>query len=264
MYFLVVLRIHPSPALWFTPSVFGKWKVLRWYIYQASFIYIGFVVPQFSMFKCLPTSRKYHFRLLLGGLLPITSPNLIKFVWNFHHWCNSKQCIKYVSFFHFIQKKWSKLGQKANFVAYFERFFVYILLRPVIYAPVFCQIIRLMEVHNGGKFYQYSICGFQVIKFGMFSWLCIIHEMIPFGWFLGPFSPKHGQNLLTFWPEVVCYKKKRFCKQCFKIMCLRGNKMYPKFMVLNHLGAQFPPENPKYGQQPKFSQKLHPLDYYIT
>ena len=49
--------------------------------------------------------------------------------------------------FYSILKKWSKLGQKTDFLAHFERFFVYYtLLRLMIYAPIFSQI--LMEKPN--------------------------------------------------------------------------------------------------------------------
>ena len=33
---LVVFWMRSPTALWLTPSTFGKWKVLRWYIYQVT------------------------------------------------------------------------------------------------------------------------------------------------------------------------------------------------------------------------------------
>ena len=42
--------------------------------------------------------------------------------------------------FYYILKKLSKLGQKNNFLAHFERFFVYAFLHPIIYVPSFYQI----------------------------------------------------------------------------------------------------------------------------
>ena len=55
--------------------------------------------------------------------------------------------------FHFILKKQLKLSHKINFPAHFERFLVYTFLRLVSYTPVFCQIKRLVELCNGGKFF---------------------------------------------------------------------------------------------------------------
>ena len=139
--------------------------------------------------------------------------------------------------FYFILKKHLKLSQKNNFLAHFERFLVYAFLRPVRYTPVFCQIKCLMEVHNFGKFHKCSICGCQVINFQMFSWRCSIHEMAPFGGFLGPFSHKYGYSLLKFRPEVVSHKTKTVSEQSFKIKCLCGNRTYPKSMDLVHFWA---------------------------
>ena len=128
----------------------------------------------------------------------------------------------------------SKLGQKTEFLDFFQRFFNYALSLPPIYAPIFCQIKGLMVIHNHGSFHQHSICGSQVMNFQMFSWRCSIHQMALFGGFLGPFSPKYGSNLLKFGPEIVYYKKKTFYKQCFKINCLSTNGAYLKFTVLVH------------------------------
>ena len=50
--------------------------------------------------------------------------------------------------FHFILKKQLKLSQKIDFLAHFERFLVYAFLRPMSHTLIFCQIKRLMEVHN--------------------------------------------------------------------------------------------------------------------
>ena len=65
-------------------------------------------------------------------------------------------------------KKVSKLGKKTGFVGHFLRFFVHALLRPLSYAQIFCQMKRLIEIHNRGKFHHYTISGCQVIDFQMF------------------------------------------------------------------------------------------------
>ena len=65
-------------------------------------------------------------------------------------------------------KKGSKLGKKTGFVGHFLRFFVYALLRPLCYAPIFYQMKGVIEIHNPGKFHHYTICGCQVTDFQMF------------------------------------------------------------------------------------------------
>ena len=66
------------------------------------------------------------------------------------------QCIvmqQAIDRFYFILKKHLKLSQKTDFMAHFERFLVYVFLHPMSYIQIFCQIKRLMEVHNRGKFH---------------------------------------------------------------------------------------------------------------
>ena len=46
-----------------------------------------------------------------------------------------------------------KMGQKTDFLAHFEKFFVYALLRSKIYPQIFCQIKRLSEINNCSKFH---------------------------------------------------------------------------------------------------------------
>ena len=147
--------------------------------------------------------------------------------------------------FYSVLKKRSKLGQKTNFWAHFERFFHYTLLRPLSYAPIFCQIKGLMMIHNRGKFHQYSISGSQAINFQMFLWRCSIHEMAPFGGFLGLFSPTYSSILLKISPEAVYCKTKIVCEQSFKIKCLSPNGVYPEFTILVCFWAQFIPRKQK-------------------
>ena len=56
--------------------------------------------------------------------------------------------------------------------------------------------------------------------------------------FLSPFFSKYGSILLTFWQEVVSYKKKTVFEHSLKILCLRRKGTYPKFTVLVHFWAQ--------------------------
>ena len=84
-------------------------------------------------------------------------------------------------------------------------------------------------MYNRGKFHLYSICGCQVIKFEMFSWRCSIHEMAHFGEFLGPNSPKNGQILLKFLPEIVLKDSKTVFEESLKNRNFYKNREYPKF-----------------------------------
>ena len=136
--------------------------------------------------------------------------------------------------FLFYFKKLVKIGPKNRFCGLFWE----VLLRPVNYTSIFYQIIRLMEVHNGGKFHRYSICGFQVIKFEMFLWQCSIHEIDFFKGFLGPFCPKYGSVCLKCWPEVLSDKTKTVFKQSFKIWYLSRKGTYSKLTVLVNVLVQ--------------------------
>ena len=98
----------------------------------------------------------------------------------------------------------------------------------------------------------------------MFSWRCSIHEMAPFGGFLGPFSPKYGSSLLKFRPEVVSHKKKTVSEQSFKIKCLCGNRTYPKLMDLVHFWAQFTSGKPKILPKNEVFPETASYDYKIT
>ena len=98
-YFFMVFRMRYPPAHSLPRPFLWKWKVLRWYISHASFIYFWLVIPEFSYFKSFLSSWKYLCRLLLGGFLDVTPRNVVKMVWNFDQWCNAKQCIKYLTGF---------------------------------------------------------------------------------------------------------------------------------------------------------------------
>ena len=80
----------------------------------------------------------------------------------------------------------------------------------------------------------------------MFLWWCNIHEMVSFGGFLVPFSPKYGSRLQQSRPDLVFHKTKTVSEQSErKIKCLCGNGTYPKSTVLVHFWAQFTQEKPK-------------------
>ena len=89
----------------------------------------------------------------------------------------------------------------------------------------------VMKIHNHGKFHLYSISGFQVIKFQMFSWRWNIHEMVHFGGFLGPFSPNSDLILLKFGPGVEHYETKTVY-ECVMNVCyvFKGKQDVPKVL----------------------------------
>ena len=153
----------PPAALRFTPSFLGKWKLLRRNIYHVLLIYIWLVILEFLNFECFRTSRNYHFRLLLCGVLAIIPPDVVK-IWNINQWCNVLYGIRYATILIVILQKWLKMGSKALFLAHFDRFVVYVLLCPIIYALRVWKMKNLIEIHICGKFHQYSIRGCQVFR----------------------------------------------------------------------------------------------------
>ena len=96
-----------------------------------------------------------------------------------------------------------------------------------------------MKIHNRGTFHLYSICGGQVISFQMFSWWCSIHEIVLFGSFLGPNSPKCCQILPKFLPELVFKETQTTLKEFWKNPNFYKKRRYPKFACLVQLWSPF-------------------------
>ena len=106
-YFFMVFRMRYPPAHSLPRPFLWKWKVLRWYISHASFIYFWLVIPEFLYFKSFLSSWKYLCRLLLGGL-------------KFWPVMQCKAMHQIFDRFYSILKKRSKLGQKTDFLAFFS------------------------------------------------------------------------------------------------------------------------------------------------
>ena len=159
----------------------------------------------------------------------------------------------------YIVLKIPRKEAKKRFLRFFSEVFWPRPSKPYGHTLILFQMKDLMVIHIDGKFHQDSISGYKVINFPMFLWRCSSHEMGPFWEFLDLFTPKYDSNLLKFAPEVVHHKTKTMCEQCFKIRCLSTNGTYPKFSVLvqfwSIFGPNLPPENEKYYEKPKFSQK---------
>ena len=62
-----------------------------------------------------------------------------------------------------------KIGPKIC-LGHFLRFFVYALLRPMSYAPRFCQMNDLIRIYTlpGYKFHQYNVCDCEDKNFQSF------------------------------------------------------------------------------------------------
>ena len=74
-----------------------------------------------------------------------------------------------------------------------QRFFVYSLIHPMIFAARFCEMKDLIKIHICGNFYQYNICG-CIIKISQnFLFYFRIHERWQIGFKLPPRdTPKVG------------------------------------------------------------------------
>ena len=116
------MRLPPTHS--FTHSFFGIWKVFRRYISGRRFIYVSFVVPEFSNFKWFRSSRKYHFKLPLGGFLAITPLKCSQILLKFWPVMQCKVMHDIGHGFYCTIKKWSKLGKKTDFLTQFCRFLV--------------------------------------------------------------------------------------------------------------------------------------------
>ena len=151
IFWLVVFSMRLPYTQSFTCSFLGIWKVFRRYKSGPSFIYVLFVVSKFSNFKCFCTRRKCHLRLLLGLFFGDNPWNVVKFILNF---CLPMQCkvmhqiLTIVILFQRNGKYWAEKGFLAHF-----RGFLFMLLHPMSYDPIFCQMKGLMEIHNRGKFH---------------------------------------------------------------------------------------------------------------
>ena len=159
--------------------------------------------------------------------------------------------------FYWSIKKWSRLCQKADFLAQLGSFFVYALLHPMINAPKFRQMKGLIKIYTFGKFHQHSICGCEGKNFQSFSYWFSIHEMTPFG----VFWPLLLQKLFVL-VEILT----RGSLPIRQTQCLKNPS---KFWILAQMertqslpfwsisGPNLPLENQKYCLKPKFLQKLH-------
>ena len=71
-------------------------------------------------------------------------------------------------------------------------------LPPMGEAPILCQMKGLMEIHNPGKFHDYSIFGCQVMNLQIFSGQQKIPFLDAFGLFFGHNSSEYSQILFKF------------------------------------------------------------------
>ena len=125
----MVFRIRHPPTHSMQRSFLCKWKVLRWYICHANFIYTWRVIFKFSYFKRFFSSWKY--RLFLGGFLDVTPQNLVKMISDLDQLYNASWCIRHVTFIILFLKKTWNWAKKSNFLTFFRGFWTtpsYVLL----------------------------------------------------------------------------------------------------------------------------------------
>ena len=113
--------------------------------------------------------------------------------------------------FYWSIKKWSKLDQKADFLAHLENFFVYALLHSMSYAPKFCQMKDLNKIYICGKFHQYR-------------------KLLYFFLYLGIFSGTNGPSVKD--QEVTAYVSTTFSKaHYYKARCWWNNFGCSSFQI---------------------------------
>ena len=119
-----------SYTLSFRPQSSAKLKVLWRYMILVSFISIAFVVAKLWVFKCFRSSKTYHCSQILLKFGTVMRCNITHHIY-YGFWYSSENS--------------KKLSQKTDFLALFQRFFVYALLRPLSYAPIFFQMKCLIR-----------------------------------------------------------------------------------------------------------------------
>ena len=150
------------------------------------------------------------------------------------------------------------MDQKTNFLAHFDRFFGYAHLRPTNYDPNFWQKKDFNKVHNGGKFHSYSVCGYQLINFQMFSYQSAFMKWPRFRFFFEPLLPQIMLITLKLSPKLVFEIRKTLLQRYLKYLN-GGNGTYPMFTGLAHFWTQFTFGKPKILPKTKISSKTESL-----
>ena len=137
-------------------------------------------------------------------------------------------------------KKWSKLGQKMDFLALFERFFVYAVLHPMSYTSRFCQLKDLIKIHICGKSFISIACAvvefkiFKVFRIDSASWSGHF-----FG-FSGLTPPNIDRSCWNFdqrlW-DFVSNKTNTVFEKSIEILDFGSNVTHPKLTLLVHFGT---------------------------
>ena len=87
----------------------------------------------------------------------------------------------------------------------------------------------------------------------MFLQQSSIHELDPFGGFLGLVSPKYYSSLLKFWLRTTSFIRQRHClNNLSKLSILVETRHTHSWLFWSIFGSNLPPENPKYYQKPKY------------
>ena len=114
-----------------------------------------------------------------------------------------------MSWFSMKSEKFLRIKPGTDFPVHSKTFLICALLRSLIYAPTFWQIKYFIKILSMARFISITI---PVVKIKIFKVLRTNSASMkwPFlGFFLGPYSPKHGLILLKLSPEVVYKQEKK-------------------------------------------------------
>ena len=141
------------------------------------------------------------------------------------------------------------MSHKIDFLTHFE----------ILFLCPFAPYEIHPKIYTCSKFFQYSICDFEIKNVQNILYWFSIHKMDPFKDFLGPYSPKYCLILLKIWPEVATNKTNTMFEKSFKMLNFDLNGTHPKCTVLVHFEAQFTVVKPKILPKTKISAKTEPL-----
>ena len=158
----------------------------------------------------------------------------------------------------FIEVLWLKLGQKIDFLAHFERVFVYAPWHPMSYAQDFAKwktVLRNIFVVS------FISIAYVVVKLKIFKVFCIDSASMKwplFGFFWVLTSSNIVRSCWNF-DQSLSPIRKTVLQKSFKILHFGSNGTRPRFMVLVHFGAQFTAGQPKILIKAKISAKTTSL-----
>ena len=128
----------PSFTLWITPQFLCKWKASWRYIILVGFIGIAFVVVKLYIFKVL-VAAKSSMLAAFGWFFLDYNPESSPICTKFSPVMQWKLMYRIPYGFWYSAEKSKKLCQKTEFLAFFQRFFDHVFLRPMDHAQFFAK-----------------------------------------------------------------------------------------------------------------------------